>query len=217
MNCEIPALSAAVLAGGKSSRMGQDKALLPLIDGGQPLLGIVLERMSAIADDVFIVANEGERYEVFGRRIVPDRHPGIGALGGIHAALAHARHQHCFVVACDMPFLNANLLLSMAMELRDFDVLAPLIPGESRQRSDGMVYQTLHAIYGSGCLRPIERQIALGNCQVVSFFPEIRLRTVGLSKIQKWDAELRSFFNANTPTAFAEARAIAAQYEYPLR
>jgi molybdenum cofactor guanylyltransferase len=107
-------LSAAILAGGKSSRMGRDKALLPLVDGGAPMLAIVLDRLSAVADDLLVVAVDRERYEPFGARVVPDLYPGGGPLVGIHAAVAHAKHQHCLVVACDMPFLSAPLLDRMA-------------------------------------------------------------------------------------------------------
>jgi molybdopterin-guanine dinucleotide biosynthesis protein A len=81
-------LSAAALAGGQSRRMGTDKALLPLVAGGQPMLRLVLDRLSAVADDVLVVANDQERYASFGARVVPDLHPQIGALGGIQAAIS---------------------------------------------------------------------------------------------------------------------------------
>ncbi len=143
-------LSAAALAGGKSRRMGTDKAFLPLVDGGPPMLALVLDQLSTVADDVTIVANDCERYQQFGARVVPDAHLEIGALGGIHAAVSQAANEHCLVVACDMPFLNAALLQRMASQPRDYDVLVPVIPGESRQGGEGRVYQTLHAIYGKG-------------------------------------------------------------------
>ena len=140
-------LSAAVLAGGQSSRMGRDKALLPLHEGGPPLLRIVLDRLNLVARDVFVVATARPEYETFGVPIVPDDFVGGGALAGIYAALRNASQQHCLIVACDMPFLSIALLESMARESRDYDVLVPLTPGQSRQRSDGLIYQTLHAIY----------------------------------------------------------------------
>src|SRR5262249_82412 len=131
------ALSAAVLAGGRSLRMGTDKALLPLVPGGTPMLGLVLEQLRTISDDLVIVAPPRPGYGEFGTRVVPDLYPGGSALVGIHAALAHAAHQHCLVVACDMPFLNPALLQHMAMHPRDYDVFVPLLPGKSRQRPDG--------------------------------------------------------------------------------
>jgi molybdenum cofactor guanylyltransferase len=198
-------LSAAALAGGQSRRMGTDKALLPLAAGGEPMLGVVLKRLSAVANDVLVVANNREKYEEFGAPVVPDLRPDVGALGGIQAAIASSAHDHCLVVACDMPFLSLPLLQRMADEPRDYDVLVPLVPGESRQRSDGLVFQTLHAIYGKQCLPFIEQRIIEGKKQVVAFFEDVRVRTLDVAEIRRWDPELRSFFNANTPEALRAA------------
>jgi molybdopterin-guanine dinucleotide biosynthesis protein A len=187
--------------------MGTDKALLPLMEGGQPMLGLVLERLAAVADDTIVVADEQARYAELGVRVVPDLSRQVGTLGGIQAAIAWSAHEHCLVVACDMPFLSLPLLQRMAEEPRDYDVLVPLIPGESRQRDDGLVFQTLHAIYSKRCLPFIEKRIAEGRKQVVSFFDDVRVRTLDVAEISRWDPDLWSFFNANTP----EALLVAAQ------
>ena len=206
MNPPGSPLSAAALAGGQSRRMGTDKALLPLVAGGQPMLGLVLERLSSVSEDVHIVANEQERYASFGPHVVPDLHPDVGALGGIQAAITWSTHEHCLVVACDMPFLSLPLLQRMVSEPRNYDVLIPLIPGESRQRGDGLVLQTLHAIYSKRCLPFIEKQISQGKKQVVGFFEDVRVRTLDVEEIARWDPNLRSFFNANTPEALLAAQ-----------
>jgi molybdopterin-guanine dinucleotide biosynthesis protein A len=207
-------LSAAALAGGASRRMGSDKALLPLVAGGEPLLGLVLEKLAYVSDDLLVVANKQERYASFAARVVPDLHPEVGALGGIHAAVATAAHEHCLVVACDMPFLSLPLLRRMAHEPRDYDVLVPLIPGESRQRPDGLVFQTLHAIYSKRCLPFIEERIVEGKKQVITFFDDVRVRTLDSGEIVRWDPDLRSFFNANTPEALLAADEIRARSEH---
>jgi molybdopterin-guanine dinucleotide biosynthesis protein A len=206
-------LGAAVLAGGQSRRMGTDKALLPLVAGGRPMLGVVLERLSAIADDTIVVANEQARYAALGARVVPDLNRHVGALGGIQAAIAWSAHEHCLVVACDMPFLSLPLLRRMADEPRDYDVLVPVIPGESRQRDDGLVFQTLHAIYRKRCLPFIEKRIAEGRKQVIGFFDDVRVRTLDVAEITRWDPDLWSFFNANTPEAMLVAARISALTE----
>ena len=206
MDQQGSALSAAALAGGQSRRMGTDKAFLPLVAGGQPMLGLVLERLKSVADDVLVVADEQERYGSFGARVVPDLYPQIGALGGIQSAISWSGHEHCLVVACDMPFLSLPLLRRMVAEPRNYDVLVPLIPGESRQRGDGLVFQTLHAIYSKQCLPFIENRIAEGNKQVIGFFEDVRVRTIELAEIVRWDPNLRSFFNANTPEALLAAK-----------
>lgn len=213
INLHPTPLSAAALAGGQSRRMGADKALLPLVPGGQPMLGVVLERLSLVADDVLVVANDEARYAPLGARIVPDLQREVGALGGIQAAIAASLHEHCLVVACDMPFLSRPLLQRMADEPRDYDVLIPLIPGESRQRDDGLVFQTLHAIYGKRCLPFIAKRIAEGKKQVVGFFQDVRVRTLDVTEIARWDPDLRSFFNANTPEALQLAGEMSALAE----
>ena len=177
------------------------------------MLRVVLKRLSAVADDVLVVANNREKYEEFGAPVVPDLRPDIGALGGIQAAIASSAHDHCLVVACDMPFLSLPLLQRMADEPRDYDVLVPLVPGESRQRSDGLVFQTLHAIYGKQCLPFIEQRIIEGRKQVVAFFEDVRVRTLDIAEIRRWDPELRSFFNANTPEALRAAAQIISRAE----
>src|SRR5829696_8094778 len=206
-------LSAAALAGGQSRRMGTDKALLPLVAQGKPMLGVVLERLSAVSDDVFVVANDQARYSALAARVVPDLRPDVGALGGIQAAIASAAHDYCLVVACDMPFLSLPLLRRMANEPRDYDVLVPLIPGESRQRSDGLVFQTLHAVYSKECLPLIEKRIVEGKKQVVAFFEEVRVRTLDVAELSRWDPDLRSFFNANTPEALRAAAQVMSEAE----
>jgi molybdopterin-guanine dinucleotide biosynthesis protein A len=207
MTKEVPRLSAAVLAGGKSTRMGTDKALLPVIDGGPPLLELVLRRVRKIADDVMIVAGD-RRYDAIGPRVVNDQLRGGGALAGIHAAIAAARHEHCLIVACDMPFLSAALLARLAAEPRDYDILIPRLPGESRQRGRGLVFQTLHAIYGKRCLPAIEASVRDGNRQVIGFFGMVRVRAIEVDEVRRFDPMLESFYNANTQEALTAARDI---------
>jgi molybdopterin-guanine dinucleotide biosynthesis protein A len=177
------------------------------------MLGAVLERLSAVSKDVFVVANDQERYAALAARVVPDLRRDVGALGGIQAAIASSAHDYCLVVACDMPFLSLPLLHRMANEPRDYEVLVPLVPGESRQRGDGLVFQTLHAIYSKRCLPYIEKWIAEGNKQVVGFFEDVQVRTLGVAEITRWDPGLRSFFNANTPEALRVAAEVSALTE----
>lgn len=198
-------LSAAVLAGGLSTRMGTDKALLPLRPGDPPLGALVVQRLRHVASDVFVVTPDRPGYDALGARLVPDAYPGAAALGGIATALEAATYGHCLVVACDLPFLNPRLLRWLADQPRDYDVLIPRLPGESRQ-GRGAVFQTLHAVYGEGCLPAIRRRLAEDNLRVVGFFEEVLVREVTVDEIRPLDPELRSFFNANTPEAAAAAR-----------
>jgi len=202
-------LSAAILAGGQSRRMGTDKALLRLMPDGPALIELVLAAVRAVADDVFLVAND-DRLAQLGLRTVPDAFPGAGSLGGIYSAVAGARGEHCLVVACDMPFLSPPLLRALADTPRDYDVLAPYLEvGMNRQGGTKGVYETLHAIYGREALPAMRARLVAEQYRIVGFFPEVRVRAFSEDAVRALDPQLRSFFNVNTPERLAEARILA--------
>lgn len=191
---DIPPASGIVLAGGRSSRLGQDKALLPL-PGGRSLIAHVVARLAPLVSEVVVVATDGERLGPLPARLVPDVFPDGGALGGIYAGLAAAREEHSLVVACDMPLLNLPLLRHLLALPRDFDVLLPRL-------ADGQV-EPLHAVYSKACLEPIRRQLAAGRHRIISFLGDVRVRYVEEAELRRLDPELRSFFNVNTPADLA--------------
>ena len=209
-------LSAAILAGGQSQRMGTDKAVIRLTPAGPTLIERVLAAVRAVADEVLIVAND-DRLAFAGTRIVPDLLPGAGPLGGIYSAVIAARHEHCLVVACDMPFLSPPLLRAMAAQARDYDVLALyLAAGENRQGAAGGVYETLHAMYGRGALPAMRAQLLAGRYKIVGFFPAVRVRAFAESDVRRYDPALLSKFNVNTPARLIEARELLTAYEWSL-
>jgi molybdopterin-guanine dinucleotide biosynthesis protein A len=182
------AMSGIILAGGKSRRMGRDKAFLAL--GGQSLIEIVIERVRAVAVEVIVVTNTPLRYAHLSTRLVRDIYPGVGTLGGMHAGLTAARHDHALVVGCDMPFLNPSLLTYLASLAPHFDAVVPQVDG---------LFEPLHAIYARSCLPLIEEQISTGQWQAFSFYPQAQVRYVDKGEIARFDPELLSLRNANTP------------------
>jgi molybdopterin-guanine dinucleotide biosynthesis protein A len=198
-------VSAAILAGGRSTRMKTDKAMLSLHPGAPPLGAIVVDRMREVANDVFLVSPPRSEYDAFGVPVLPDLYGEAGALGGIASALVHARHDACLLVACDMPFLHVDLLRWMAELPRRYDVLVPVLSGESRQGGK-FVFQTLHAIYAKRCLPVIERALAANRRQVIGFYSDVAVVTIVEEEIRRFDPEFRSFFSVNTPEALAIAR-----------
>jgi molybdopterin-guanine dinucleotide biosynthesis protein A len=199
-NATTPAISVAVLAGGQSRRMGQDKAWLPV--GGRPVVERVVERVAPLSDDVLLVAPTHDLYRHLSARLVGDVYPGRGSLGGIYTALHAARYDHCLVVACDMPFLNADLLRYLAGLSAGYDVVIPRV--EERP-------ETLHAVYGQRCLEPIQRRLLAGQLKIVGFFDEVRVRYVERDDVARFDPEFRSFMNMNTPADWERLQQMAAQ------
>jgi molybdenum cofactor guanylyltransferase len=198
-------LSAAVLTGGRSRRMGTDKALLSF--RGQPMLKRVLQVLEAISDDVRIVGDRPD-YHQFGVPVVADLYADAGALGGIATAIESANHDRVLVVACDMPFLSLPLLNAMIAIGDAYDVLVPTTAGDRSQQGGDVTYETLHAIYARSCLAPIRASLERGQRRVVGFFPEVNVRALSEPWLREYDPALRSFLNTNSPEDVALASSL---------
>lgn len=197
-------LTAAILAGGQSRRMGEDKALLEM--EGRALIEYVLDVANRVADETLIVATDRPEYERFQCRIVPDKYPRSGSLGGIYTALSEATHDYCLVLACDMPFINEDLLKFMMEVPGNYDVLVPSLAAERSDQGGEETLETLHAMYRKSCIPAIERQLNAGVFKVIGFFSEVNVQKLSEDVIVQYDPQLLSFFNANTPEEFAWAR-----------
>lgn len=187
-------VSAAVMAGGKSRRMGHDKAWLDVGDG-RPIVRRVIDVLSLVADEVFIVAND-ERYRSLGLRVVPDRFPDGGVLGGIATGIGAAAHDRVLVAACDMPFLRPEVFRLLVERSEGWDAVVPKVGDE---------HETLHALYTKACLGPIERALAAGRMRVISFFGDVRVRILDEAEMRAVDPDLVSITNVNTPEELAAA------------
>jgi molybdopterin-guanine dinucleotide biosynthesis protein A len=185
-------LTGVVLAGGQSRRMGRNKAFLPA--GPQTLIEVVLARLREACDDVLLVADAPERYDHLGVRIVRDALPSGQSLVGIYTGILHA-HGPAFVCACDMPFLNPALIRHMASLDPAADVVIPLHQGH---------YEPLHAVYTAVCLEPIRRCVDRQG-RNTDFLLDVCVRAVEPEEIRRFDPDMRSFLNLNTPEEYAEA------------
>lgn len=195
----VAAASAVVLAGGASRRMGRDKRLLPWGRGadGRPrtLLQSVVDKLSDVADDVIVVAND--QPDIRGARVVPDAIPGSGSLGGILSGIEAARHEQVFVAAADMPFLNLALVRDLLGRLEGQDAVVPVI---------GNRPEPLHAVYGPAVATAARRQIGRGQLKIALAFEGLDVVWVPEADLRRLDPELRSFRNVNTPEDYAGAR-----------
>ena len=186
-------VSAAIMAGGKSRRMGQDKAWIEL--DGEPLVQRVAGVLARVADEVIVVAND-PRYERLGLRVVRDRWPGGGALGGIATGVGAAAHDVVLVAACDMPYLAADVWRLLLGHQGEADVVIPRVAGE---------YETMHALYTKACLPHMARAIAENRLRVIAFFDAVRVLAVDEPELRAVDPTLRAFTNVNTPEELASA------------
>jgi len=196
-------LSVVVQAGGQSMRMGENKALKPFL--GRPLIERVVMRLQPIADELLITTNEGEAFDFLNARKVPDVRPGFGPLGGLYTALAAAQFPSVAVVACDMPFASAPLVVASAGILLQDD--ADVVIAESPEG-----FEPLHAVYRRGaCMPAIEAAMDARQLRVISWFPQVRVRRLTAAERARYDPDGRAFWNVNTPEEFAQAeqRALA--------
>lgn len=187
-----PVLTGIVLAGGRSRRYGKNKALEKL--DGIPLIERVCRVLMEVADHVIISTNTPEAFDYLGLPMFPDEFPGFGPLGGIHSGLRSMDGRAGFIVACDMPFLKLDLMRHMAMLCCvDTDAVVPRI---------GRMIEPLHAIYTKECIPSIVRAIKMGEKQIFSFFPDVRVRYVEEPEIRRFDPNLDAFININRPGEF---------------
>lgn len=222
----LPRVSAVILAGGKSRRMGQDKAFLEI--DGKPLIARVIACVEKICAESIIVANDAQMYRQFGLQIVSDVLPGKGSLGGLYSGLLAAREKNILALACDMPFLNLDLLQYMIALTPENDVVIPRARGlssktprssrERQPRPDTIAprpdqelakeqdLHPLHAIYSKQCLLPIAEHLRLDDLRLISFLPKVRTRVVEAEEIERFDPKHLSFFNANTPEDYEIAK-----------
>jgi molybdopterin-guanine dinucleotide biosynthesis protein A len=186
-------VSAAIMAGGKSKRMGQDKAWIEL--DGEPLVKRVADVLAQVADEVIVVAND-PKYERLGLRVVRDRYPDGGALGGIATGVTAATHDTVLVAACDMPFLSVDVWRLIVGHAGEADVVIPRVGGE---------FETLHALYTKACVPHIARSLAENRLRVISFFDQVKVLAIEEPELRAADPTLRSFTNVNTPEELASA------------
>ena len=194
-------LSISIQAGGQSSRMGRDKALMPFL--GQPLIHRVMERLQPIADEILITTNHPEAYTFLGVPIFKDIIPDAGALGGLYTALKVSSNPIVAVVACDLPFANPNLLAA-CRDLMDENRYDAVIPSGA----NGL--EPLHAVYRvEGCFLPVQTALETGKRRVISWHEGADIHILPTRETARYDPHDITFWNVNTMEEFREAEKLA--------
>lgn len=189
--------SLAIIAGGQSRRMGRDKAFVEL--GGKALIERVIERSADLGQtETILITNKPTDFAHLSLPMYHDLLPGKGSLGGIYTALVQAQSPDVLALACDMPFVNTELLRYMLDQIRaDIDIVVPRVDGYP---------QGLHAIYKKICIEPIAEQLAADRLKIIRFYDRMRVRYLDETDYAAFDPQGRSFANINTPEELAKAK-----------
>lgn len=194
-------VTAVILAGGMSRRLGRNKALEPF--QGEPLIRRVIRRMGQIASNIIIVANDDERVAELDLpdHVTPviDEYPGKGSLGGIYTGLKAAPTEWAVFCACDMPFPSPRLYEALLSERDENAAVVPVVDGRP---------EPIHAAYSRACLGPIREKLAADRLKISGFFDDVRVCYFTEDRVREIDPDLLSFFNINTQKDLEKANRI---------
>jgi molybdopterin-guanine dinucleotide biosynthesis protein A len=180
-------ICAVILAGGRSRRMGFNKALLDV--GGQPMIQILIDRVRPLTDQILISSNDDSSYRFLNFPVVPDHFTECGPLAGFHAAMLWNTCSLYLMLACDLPNLRAPVLFNLLSLAEGFDAVIP-------RTKDGLVHP-LCAVYRRTCLPSIEKALQQGANKVIDTFliDSLNVRWVGPDEGKFGDSDLA---NINT-------------------
>ena len=188
MSAKFKDITGVILAGGKSSRFGRNKALVEF--QGIRLIERVVRTLRPIFRHLILITNTPHEYGYIGLPAYEDLVKGIGPLGGIYTGLKVISDETGFFVACDMPFLNSELINHTIKIREGFDAVIPRINWK---------VEALHALYSRKCLSAIKEMIDSKEYQIIKFFNKINVRYIEEEEIRLIDPKLRSFYNINRP------------------
>jgi molybdenum cofactor guanylyltransferase len=181
------AMTGIILSGGKSSRMGTNKAFLTV--DGERLIDRTVRIFRDLFAEVMIVTNTPLEYIDLNIQVVTDIIRGKGSLGGIYTGLFFSSYDHAFAAPCDMPFLNREFIEYMISHRDNYDIV---VPGTAAG------VQPLHAIYAKRCVPVIRKLLEADKLKITGFYKGFRTLNVEEMEIRPFDPEGRIFLNVNT-------------------
>ncbi len=189
-----------LLAGGRSTRLGEPKALLEF--GGRALGLHLLERLTLVTQEQIVIANDPAMYAGWGFPIAgdPPGFLGMGPLAGLLAGIEAAAHPVVFAVACDLPFFSPELARYMLGLAGGAEGAQAVIP------EHGGLIEPLCAVYTRACREPMVHRLEEGNPRVRLVLDELKTRYVREPEYSRFGATERLFFNINSPGDLAAAR-----------
>jgi len=189
-------MDGAVLAGGQSTRMGTDKALMQA--GDVSFLGHIVFSLHQVMDRVMIISSS-PKHDLCEKGTVryPDIVEGVGPLGGIHTALYNSKSEFVFCCACDMPFVSPKVITLLAGECSGWDVVVPEVRGK---------LHPLSALYSKKCIGPVQEAIKSGQLKISHFYDKVRVNVLGDDFFEEADPRGISFTNINNHSELAIAQ-----------
>jgi molybdopterin-guanine dinucleotide biosynthesis protein A len=194
-------MTSIILAGGKSSRLGRNKAL-QVIDG-RSLIQWMVDSLSIFSTEIIIVTALGEAipcYSTIEIKTVADIYPEKGPLVGIYSGLISSSSSRAVAVGCDTPFLSVSLLEHMTQICSMYDVVVPRIEDK---------LEPLCAVYSKNCSNPIQRLLEQDELRIDKLFGMVDVKYVEEDEVNRFDPEHLSFFNINNQADLDRARKLA--------
>lgn len=180
-------INAYILSGGKSERMGENKALLTL--NNQKFIDIIYKELSKLFKEVYVVTKKEDIHLYKDYNVVYDIYPQQSPMVGILTALMHSNGSYVFIKSCDNPVFSAKLIEYMLDLINGYDVIIPSL-------RDG--YHPLFAVYSKKCIDIIKKQIEKNNFKIVDFLDFLDVYLMREEEVIKYDKNLISFLNINT-------------------
>ncbi|UCE99463.1 MAG: molybdenum cofactor guanylyltransferase [Planctomycetota bacterium] len=167
--CKMQA-TAIIMAGGESARMGRNKSLLPI--NGQPMIKYIYDQLRPHFNQILISSNDVFKYSFLGAEVIPDEILGHGPLGGIASAIKASANDLNFVIACDIPQLDIDLMKALLRQGRSFDAVVP--------RIDETRYEPLFALYKKSALKTIQQALLSGNNRIIDALGSCKVKYINL-------------------------------------
>ncbi|MFO8058107.1 MAG: molybdenum cofactor guanylyltransferase [bacterium] len=181
-------LTGMILAGGKSTRMGRDKALLKV--EGLTVIRRVADALSPCCSRLAVVCGPDDDYGFLGLPVIRDLEPGEGVFMGLYSGLCRMETERALVAGCDMPYIRTSLAAHLAELSESADIVVPRIRGN---------YEPLFATYSKACLAPARDLLDSGEKRIRKLYELVPTGVVEEEEIKRFDPDLSTFVNLNFP------------------
>ncbi|MGH7906225.1 MAG: molybdenum cofactor guanylyltransferase [Candidatus Binataceae bacterium] len=194
--------SAIILAGGRSSRMGRPKAILPF--NGATIIECIVAELRPVFSEIIVLttpaADDQFKIDLKDVTIIHDELAFAGPVRALSQGLLTIRKEYAFVCSCDVPLIRAEVALGLCAMLGEYDAVIPIIGGR---------LQMMHAVYHRRCAAVLGAMEQRGERRLTELTGQIASRIVSEDGLKRFDATLKSFFNVNTPEDYLHALKLA--------